>query len=90
VPFAYGGRTERSQTMALAETARGPGPGSADGPRSVRGVEPATQPCIGGGRPFGGYYPGGANVALADGSIRFIRDTVDPRVFEALSTIAGG
>jgi len=48
------------------------------------------RPQIGRGRPFGGYHPGGANVAFADGSIKFLRETIDPKVFEALSTVAGG
>ncbi len=29
-------------------------------------------------------------VAFADGSVRFLRETIDPKVFEAISTIAGG
>jgi prepilin-type N-terminal cleavage/methylation domain-containing protein/prepilin-type processing-associated H-X9-DG protein len=36
------------------------------------------------------YHPGGANFGLADGSVRFIKQTVDVRTFEALSTRAGG
>jgi hypothetical protein len=30
------------------------------------------------------------NAAFADGSVHFIRDTINPQVLEALSTIAGG
>ena len=76
--------------MILIETAQGQAPWSAGGPSSVRGVDPAARPYLGPGRPFGGYHPGGANAAMADGSVRFVRDSVDPRAFEALSTIAGG
>ncbi len=79
-----------ARTMMLVETARGIAPWSAGGPPSVRGVDPAMRPQIGRGRPFGGYHPGGANVAFADGSIKFLRETIDPKVFEALSTVAGG
>ena len=39
---------------------------------------------------FGGYHHRGANVAMADGSVRWVRETVAPVVFEAMSTIAGG
>ena len=28
--------------------------------------------------------------AIADGSIRFVKQTIDPRLFKALATIAGG
>lgn len=34
-------------------------------------------------------HPGGANVALADGSLRFVGDEIDPVVWEAMSTTAG-
>ena len=27
---------------------------------------------------------------FADGSVRFLHETIDPKVFEGLSTIAGG
>ena len=39
---------------------------------------------------FGGPYPGGANFAMVDGSVRFIKNTVDPKVLKALATPAGG
>ena len=29
-------------------------------------------------------------VAMADGSVRFLSGQIDPRVFEAISTVAGG
>jgi prepilin-type processing-associated H-X9-DG protein len=38
---------------------------------------------------FGGPYPGGANVLFGDGSVRFLRNTIDPRVMKALGTPAG-
>lgn len=79
-----------SNTLLLAETTLGHGPWTAGGPASVRAVDTTAQPYIGHNRPFGGYHPGGANVAIADGSVRFIRDTIAPPVFEAISTIAGG
>jgi prepilin-type processing-associated H-X9-DG protein len=78
------------QTMMLAETRRDQAPWSAGGPSSVRPVDPATRPYLGRDRPFGGNHDGGANVAMADGSVRFVRETIDPKVFEALATIAGG
>jgi len=35
-------------------------------------------------------HPGGVNATFADGSARFIKDTVDLQVWRALGTIAGG
>jgi prepilin-type processing-associated H-X9-DG protein len=39
---------------------------------------------------FGGPFPGGANLLFADGSVRFIKDTTDPRVLRAIATPDGG
>jgi len=36
------------------------------------------------------YHPGGVNVVLADGSVRFVKDTVNPIAWAALGTKAGG
>jgi prepilin-type processing-associated H-X9-DG protein len=35
-------------------------------------------------------HTGGVNVALADGSVRFVADTVDLAVWRAMGTVAGG
>jgi prepilin-type processing-associated H-X9-DG protein len=39
---------------------------------------------------FGGPFPGGSNFLFGDGSVRFIKNAVDPRVFKALGTPSGG
>ena len=39
---------------------------------------------------LGSARPGGFNVAFADGSVRFISKSIDPKTFYALLTIAGG
>ena len=39
---------------------------------------------------LGGIYPGGFNVTFADGSVHFISSNVDPKVWKALTTYAGG
>jgi prepilin-type N-terminal cleavage/methylation domain-containing protein/prepilin-type processing-associated H-X9-DG protein len=39
---------------------------------------------------FGSMHPGGATFALADGSVRFIADTIDPLTFNAMGSRAGG
>jgi prepilin-type processing-associated H-X9-DG protein len=39
---------------------------------------------------LGGHFPGGFNVLFCDGSVRFIAQTVNPVVFQALITRDGG
>jgi hypothetical protein len=39
---------------------------------------------------FGSLHPGGAQFGLGDGSVRFVPDTIEPRVFRALATRSGG
>ena len=79
-----------ANTMMLAEINRGLGCWLQGGPATVRGLDPANKPYIGPGRQFGGLHDGTAVVAMADGSVRVLSESIDPKVFEALSTIAGG
>jgi prepilin-type processing-associated H-X9-DG protein len=78
-----------STTMMLAETATATGPWTAGGPATVRSLDPNRQPYIGRARQFGGNHRGGVNVAFADGSVRFLSESIDPNVFQAISTISG-
>ena len=79
-----------SCTLMLVATTQDHRPWTAGGPGSIRGTDSTAHPHIGPGRPFGGYHRGGANALFADGSVRFVRNTIAPRVFEAHATIAGG
>lgn len=79
-----------SHTLLLAETGVGNGPWTAGGPPTVRGLDPARKPYVGPRRQFGGTHRGGLQVVLADGSVRFLNETINPDVFEALSTVSGG
>jgi prepilin-type processing-associated H-X9-DG protein len=37
----------------------------------------------------GSNHPGGVNMAFCDGSVKFVKETLDSITFQALSTIAG-
>jgi hypothetical protein len=39
---------------------------------------------------FGSYHPGGCMMSLADGSTRFITDSIDLNTWRALASRAGG
>ena len=36
------------------------------------------------------YHPGGVNTLLADGSVRFVKSTINGMTWRALGTVAGG
>jgi hypothetical protein len=77
-------------TMMVAETQIVGRSWLEGGPATVRGLDPSRKPYIGAGGQFGGTHERGALVAFADGSVRWISPSIDPRVFEAMSTMAGG
>ena len=79
-----------ANTMVIAETAKVTGSWLQGGPATVRGLDPAEKPYVGLNLQFGGLHRGGAWVAMADGSVRWVSDSISPTVFEALSTMAGG
>jgi hypothetical protein len=90
-----------SRTLMILESARENGPWAQGGPATVRGLDPGEQPYLGVGRQFGGTHFGentvfgkgkslGCNAALADGSVRFLAESIAPAVLEALVTVAGG
>jgi prepilin-type N-terminal cleavage/methylation domain-containing protein/prepilin-type processing-associated H-X9-DG protein len=74
-----------SSTAMLIETAHDVGPWIRGGPSTVRAVEDGVAR-------FGGTHlrPGGFNVLLADGSVRFTKSDIAPEVLAALATVAGG
>jgi prepilin-type processing-associated H-X9-DG protein len=78
-----------SNTVALVETRSGLGPWARGGNSTLRGFDPADLPLHGDGRPFGGHAAG-MNAAMADGSVRFLRASLDPHNLAAAITIAGG
>ncbi len=56
---------------------------------------PDFAPSSGGGRQIGLHYTrsnhtGGINGLMGDGSVRFIPDTINQTIFQALATVAGG
>lgn len=92
--FGYNRRVSREQvtrgadyTMMVTETAWQNGPWAAGGTATVRGLDPAQQPYIGRGRPFGGNHPDGLNVLYVGGSVKFVRQTIEPQLFERMATI---
>jgi prepilin-type processing-associated H-X9-DG protein len=78
-----------SNTIALLETRFDLGPWARGGASNLRGFDPADVPWHGDQRPFGGHA-GGMHAAMADGSVRFIRSSIEPRNLAAAITIAGG
>ena len=78
-----------SNTIALMETRSGYGPWARGGASNLRGFDPTDVPMHGDHRPFGGHLEG-MRTAMADGSVRVLTPTIDPKKLAAAITIAGG
>jgi prepilin-type processing-associated H-X9-DG protein len=87
-----------SNTMMIAETSWENGPWTAGGFPTVRGLAFNGMPYFGKKAQFCAVHrrsvlsngPMLTNVVFADGSVRSFAETIDPRAFEAMATIAGG
>lgn len=96
--FGYDRKTRRSDikdklafTMMVAETRTENGPWAAGGPATVRGIDLDGPAYISRKGQFGWHSSSsGCNILMADGSVRFVKDSVNPKVIEALATMAGG
>jgi prepilin-type processing-associated H-X9-DG protein len=82
-------KDDTSNTIALLETRAGLGPWARGGASTLRGFDPADLPLHGDNRPFGGHSDG-MNAAMVDGSVRFLRSSIDAKRMAAAITIAGG
>lgn len=80
----------QSQTAQIIETSFETGPWLRGGSSTLRGLDVASEPYFGSGRAFGGCHPAGCFVSMVDGSVRFVRETIEPAVFRAMLTRAGG
>jgi prepilin-type N-terminal cleavage/methylation domain-containing protein/prepilin-type processing-associated H-X9-DG protein len=69
-----------SKTLAMGETIAGH-------PWALPGLASPSPPGEGGS--YSSRHDGGANFVFCDGSVHFIRETIDPVVFTALCTIDG-
>jgi hypothetical protein len=78
-----------STTLIAAETNWANGPWVAGGPATVRGLIPHGRPYLGEGGQFGSGHGQGSHVLFVDASVRFLPDSVNPKLFEAMATIAG-
>jgi hypothetical protein len=83
-------KDDRSTTLMAIETNVANGPWLAGGPPTVRGLDPGESPYLGTSGQSGSFHRGGSEAVFADASVRFLSATMNPQVFEALATIAGG
>ena len=95
--FGYGRATNKSDikdglatTLMMVETRRDNGPWVAGGHPTVRGLDPGGPPYFGSASQYGSFHRDGSFAAFADGSVRLLKGSIEPKAFEALATIAGG
>ena len=74
----------------FGEVDQGLGPWGAGGPGTARPFDPKVKP-INSRKAvnFGSPHAGGAYFVTADGRVRFISETIDPKIFRALVTARG-
>jgi hypothetical protein len=81
--------TGANSLIAVVETVQARGAWTAGGAATVRGLEEGSSPFLGTNGQLGGIHRGGANALFANGSVRFLRESLDPRVLNAAVTVQG-
>ncbi|MEM9700828.1 MAG: DUF1559 domain-containing protein [Planctomycetota bacterium] len=77
-----------ANTLMTGTVSGSVGPWAQGGNATVRAF--TQKPYLNGPDGFGGSEVGGTQFGMADGSVRFISETIDDEVLEALSTARGG
>jgi len=78
-----------SNTIMITEVNKKLGPWAQGGNSTIRSL--TKKPYINGPDGIGGPWGGkGCHIGLADGSVRFVSENIDPDVMKALSTMSGG
>ncbi len=75
--------------LMLAETSQVEGSWTAAGLPTTHGLIPDGSPYLGVSGQFGGNHRNSVNIAFADGSVRPIEQTIDPKVWESMATLSG-
>jgi hypothetical protein len=83
-------KDDPATTLAVIETNHDNGPWLAGGRPTVRGLDAQGLPYLGQDAQFGSYHRHGSHAVFADASVRFLPDSLDAQVLEAMATIAGG
>ena len=78
----------RKETLLVGETALKPGPWTAGGPATVRGLDSEHTPYLGPSRQFGGLHPGGSNMLFADGGVKFLNEAFDSIALASMAQIS--
>jgi prepilin-type N-terminal cleavage/methylation domain-containing protein/prepilin-type processing-associated H-X9-DG protein len=81
-----GNKPNAADPIALSLMADVPADGEVTSPPPALG-NPALAGYVGG---FTGLHPGGVNVAFGDGSVRFVKDSISGKVWQALGNRADG
>jgi len=77
-----------SNTMAISEASEPFDSWAAGGKATIRGF--SRKPYVNGPDGIGGPSRGGFNAGLADGSVRFLSQNIDPTILERLAAMADG
>ena len=77
-----------SNTVMVSAVQTGVGPWAQSGRSTIRSL--TAEPVINGPDGFGSTSPEGCMMGLADGSVRFISENIDPSILKAMFTIRGG